>query len=140
EAISLRPFSREAQPRHHNESHSKLMLTEPGCQARRARLWKQLPREITWALISDPAHLTYFAGFHASPFVFNSQGATAALLLGREGASILVADNVQQPFAERAFVSECVAPVWYRCVESAPDRRDLVAQSVIGRLARCQGD
>lgn len=101
--------------------------------ARRRRLFEAMSPD--WALVTDPANVTYFSGFAPSPFVFNSQQATAALLLGRAGESILVADNVQQAAAAAAHVGERVLPVWYRCVESAPHRQSLCAQAAIDRLA-----
>src|SRR5262245_3609494 len=112
------------------------MLTADGCRARRARLWQRLPATVEWALITDPAHLVYFANFHASPFVFNSQGASATLVLGRDGASILIADNVQQPFLDAAFADEKIAPVWYRCVESPGHRGRFLIHTVLERIAK----
>ncbi|MGQ0635836.1 MAG: M24 family metallopeptidase [Planctomycetaceae bacterium] len=115
-----------------------VILTEAGCRARREALWKKLPQEIGWTLISDAAHLMYFAGFHASPFAFNSQGGTAALILGRTGDAILITDNIQQPFAERASVTETVLPLWYRCIDAPGDRAVVVAQSVVERLSQAR--
>jgi Xaa-Pro aminopeptidase len=116
-----------------------LMLTAAGCVARRARLWKRLPAHVEWVLVTDPAHLTYFANFHPSPFVFNSQSARATLLLGRDGASILIADNVQQPFLDAAFAEEKIAPVWYRCIESPGHRGTFLIDAVLKRLATIAG-
>jgi Xaa-Pro aminopeptidase len=110
------------------------MLTSAGCAARQARLWSRLPAEVNWALITEPAHLLYFANFFPSPFVFNSQGARAVLLLGRDGSSVLIADNVQEPFLDAACATEKIAPVWYRCVESAAHRGTLLIESVLARL------
>jgi Xaa-Pro aminopeptidase len=104
------------------------MLTSLGCETRRKRLFDRVPNT-DWIVISDPASLVYFASFCPSPFVFNSQGAAALLVLGRDGSAVLVADNVQEPFANAAFVTEVVAPVWYRCVESAGHRRSLLVES-----------
>lgn len=115
------------------------MLSESGCRARRERFWSRLPSEVEWAVLADPASLIYFADFCPSPFVFNSQGATALLILGRDGSSILVADNVQESFAGRAHVAERVLPVWYRCVEAAGHRGKLVADAALERLTACAG-
>lgn len=115
------------------------MLTEAGCRARREQLWKKLPAEIEWAIITEPAHLIYFAAFRPSPFVFNSQNARGILLLGRGGESVLIADNVVEPYLKAAFVGERVMPVWYRCVESAGDRGALLVTTVLDRLAKCAG-
>lgn len=115
------------------------MLTESGCRARRERLWQATDRDVEWIIITDPRHLIYFANFCPSPFVFNSQGASAALLLGRDGSAILVADNAQEPFLKSAFASEVISPVWYRCVESAPHRAELLVAKVLERLQKVRG-
>src|SRR5882724_11109324 len=115
------------------------MLTEEGCRARRNRLWEIIDRNVEWIVVTEPRHLTYFANFTPSPFVFNSQGAAAALILGRDGAAILVADNVQEPFVSQAFATEKISPVWYRCVESAGHRAQLLVQTVRERLQACAG-
>jgi Xaa-Pro aminopeptidase len=115
------------------------MLTSAGCAARQARLWSRLPSEVNWALITEPAHLLYFANFLPSPFVFNSQGARAVLILGRDGSSVLIADNVQEPFLEAACATEKIAPVWYRCVESASYRGTLLVEAVLARLREIAG-
>jgi Xaa-Pro aminopeptidase len=103
-------------------------------------LWDAVPRDVEWIVISEPRHLIYFANFVPSPFVFNSQGAAGALIVGRDDSSILVADNVQEPFLEKAFVTEKVAPLWYRCVESAAHRADVLIAATRERLQKCRGD
>ncbi len=115
------------------------MLTEQGCLARRERLWKEMSRDVEWIVITEPRHLVYFAGFYPSPFTFNSQGAAGALILGRDGSTILVADNVQEPFLNAAFATEKVMPVWYRCIESAGHRMELLVDVVLERLQKCSG-
>lgn len=115
------------------------MLTEQGCRARRTRLWNQVQADVKWIVVTDTQHLMYFANFRASPFVFNSQGAAAALLLGRDGSSILIADNVQESFSKSAFADERLSPLWYRCVESAAHRGQLLVGAVLERLAKCAG-
>jgi Xaa-Pro aminopeptidase len=109
------------------------MLTAAGCETRRRRLFDRV-NEVEWIVISDPASLVYFANFCPSPFVFNSQGAAALLLLGRDGSAVLVADNVQEPFATSAFATETVAPMWYRCVESAVPRRSLLVETAVPQV------
>jgi Xaa-Pro aminopeptidase len=116
------------------------MLTDEGCQARRNRLWAMIDDKIEWILITEPRHLTYFANFNPSPFVFNSQGALGALVLGRGGAAILLGDNVQEPFVNEAFATEKITPLWYRCVESAGHRAQLLVQAVRERLIGCPGN
>jgi Xaa-Pro aminopeptidase len=115
------------------------MLTEQGCRARRDRLWKLVAAELDWIIVTDPRHLIYFAGFAPSPFVFNSQNATGALILGRDGSAILIADNVQETFLNAGFATERVMPVWYRCIESAGHRIELLVRTVLERLLFCQG-
>jgi Xaa-Pro aminopeptidase len=110
------------------------MLTSFGCEVRRKRLFDRV-NDVDWIVISDPASLVYFANFCPSPFVFNSQGAAALLLLGRDGSAVLVADNAQEPFAKAAHVTETIAPVWYRCVESAGHRRALLVDATAKQLA-----
>jgi Xaa-Pro aminopeptidase len=114
------------------------MLTEQGCRARRERLWKLTAADVEWIVITHSRHLTYFAAFAPSPFVFNSQNADAALILGRDGSAILVADNVQEPFLNAAFASEKVMPIWYRCVESPMLRSELLVRAVLDVVQRCK--
>jgi len=115
------------------------MLTELGCLTRRARLWKLVTDGTDWIVITEPAHLTYFANFIPSPFVFNSQNAGGILILGRDGSAIMIADNVQEPFLKAAFATERVMPLWYRCVESAGLRTELLVGTALERIARCAG-
>lgn len=115
------------------------MLSEHGCRTRRERFWKNVPPGVDWAVVTEPPHLVYFANFFPSPFVFNSQGGRAALIMGRDGTAALVADNVQQPFLDRAFATEMIAPVWYRCVEAAGRRDELMVRTVLDRIRRSTG-
>ncbi|MBI3863889.1 MAG: aminopeptidase P family protein [Planctomycetia bacterium] len=115
------------------------MLTEQGCRARRGKLWRLVAGDVEWIVVTEPRHLNYLSAFAPSPFVFNSQNASGALILGRDGTAILVADNVQEPFLNAAFAGERVMPVWYRCVESASHRAELVVRSVLERLKKCPG-
>src|SRR5205085_12501207 len=107
------------------------MLSPSGCRTRRERLWQRIADDIEWILITDPAHQTYFSNYRPSPFVFNSQNAPAVLALGRGGEAILIADNVQEPFLEKSHVMEKLMPLWYRCIESAGDRRALVVETAL---------
>jgi Xaa-Pro aminopeptidase len=115
------------------------MLTPAGCRTRRLRLWDLVPNDLDWLLIADPKHLTYLANWYPSPFEFRSDGAAALLILGRDGTSILIADNLQEPYAAQAVVDEAVAPIWYRGRESAPDRGAFLVRNVLDRLSRCSG-
>jgi Xaa-Pro aminopeptidase len=105
-----------------------MSLTREGCQARRTRLWEALGGACDTLVVADPQHLIYLANFAVSPFEFRANDAAAVLIL-RPDRTILVADNLLGPYAERSFVDEVVAPVWYEGLRSAPDRRALLAQT-----------
>lgn len=115
------------------------MLTAAGCLARRLRLFSSLPGEVDLVVASSPELIAWLSGFTASPFVFRSQGATAVLLVRRDGTATLVVDSLQDVFAERALAVDCVQPVWYRCVEAAGDRRDVTLGPVLERLRSRSG-
>jgi Xaa-Pro aminopeptidase len=111
------------------------MLTAEGCRARRARLWERLDPRPDALVISNPKHLTYLANFVLSPFQFRSDDAGAFLLLTRDGRSTLIADNLLQPFLDRAHVDELCVAEWYRGQASAPLRRTLLCELLSQRLA-----
>lgn len=115
------------------------MLTADGCKARRHRLWDRLAEKPDWMVLAGPPHLMYFANYYQSPFVFRSTGAGAVLILSRDGSSVLVADNLLQPFCDKAFVDEVMAPVWYRGVESASHREAFLVKNTLERLSKCRG-
>ncbi len=75
------------------------MLTAEGSAARQERLWKALPAACDVLVVGDPSHLTYFAGYVPSPFVFRTVESGALLLL-EPGRSTLVADDMLGPFLE----------------------------------------
>lgn len=116
------------------------MLTVEGCRARRQRLWASLKDKPDQILLSEPQHLMYFANYYASPFVFRSQNAPAMLILGVDGSSLLVVDNLMQPYAEKAHVDKFVAPVWYRSRESASQRYELLVKTVLDEMKTRKGD
>jgi Xaa-Pro aminopeptidase len=115
------------------------MLTATGCKTRRDRLWSRLDPKPDWILISDPQHQMYFANYFQSPFIFRSTNAAAVLILGADGTSILVADNMLRMFTDQAQVDEVVAPTWYRGVESAPHREAQLIRETLERLKTCDG-
>lgn len=115
------------------------MLTADGCRARRQRLWRRLAAPPDWIVLAHPRHLVYFANYWQSPFVFRSVNAAATLILGRDGSSVLVADNVAHAFAAEAHVDEVVDAEWYRGEKSAPPRGALLAQATLDRLRGCPG-
>jgi Xaa-Pro aminopeptidase len=98
------------------------MLTQEGCLARRQRLWGMVPEEIEWLLIADPRHVQYLANFWVQPLSF-SCGERGLLLLEREGAATLMADNftlrsaVHEPYVDRTSVT-----TWYDHKHSVVDR------------------
>src|SRR5262245_11185375 len=114
------------------------MLTAEGCAGRRQRLWDALPQTCDVLVVGDPSHLTYFAGYVPSPFVFRTVESGALLLLEPDRA-ILVADDMLGPFLERSHADERVAPVWYDGNHSAPYRRGQLVDSALSRLARLPG-
>ncbi len=115
------------------------MLTDAGCRTRRERLWNALEIRPDWIVIRDPQHLMYFAGYHQSPFEFRSSNAGAVLILGGDGSSALVADNLVEGFARDTHVDEVVAPVWYRGKESAQHREAMLVRSVLDHMQACPG-
>ncbi|WP_406696629.1 Xaa-Pro peptidase family protein [Singulisphaera sp. Ch08] len=115
------------------------MLSPAGCSTRRSRLWKALPEPCDVLILADPQHLTYFANYVQSPFVFRSADAGALLVLEPE-KSTLVSDSMVQPFWERASVDEVVAPVWYNGKTSAPHRQGIRVGAAIDVLSRIPGN
>jgi Xaa-Pro aminopeptidase len=114
------------------------MLTALGCAARRERLWKALAGPCDVLIVGDPSHLTYFAGYTPSPFVFRTVESGSLLLL-EPGRATLVADDMMGPFVERSLVDERLAPTWYDGQHSAPYRRGLLVESALARLASMPG-
>jgi Xaa-Pro aminopeptidase len=89
-------------------------------------------------IVGDPSHLTYFAGYSPSPFVFRTVESGALLLLEPDRAT-LVADDMLEPILEQTFVDERVAPIWYDGQHSAPYRRGQLAKTTLDRLASMPG-
>lgn len=104
------------------------MLTREGCLSRRARLWRTLPEQAAWVLVTDPRHIHYFSNFWIDPFSFSS-GARAFLILERTGRATLLCDNL-------AFRSSSSAPVidreiigtWYDHTHSIVNRGQLLEE------------
>src|SRR5262249_18779163 len=109
-----------------------------GCAARRDRLWKALPAPCDVLILRDPSHLIYLAGYVPSPYVFRTVESDALLCL-EPGRAVLVADSMLEPFLERAFVDERVAPVWYDGNHSAPYRQGQLVRTSLARLAAMPG-
>lgn len=115
------------------------MLTAEGCLKRRERLWESLAVKPDWILLSEPQHLIYFANFAPSPFTYATQNGSAILLLGADGTSVLVADNLQREFAEKAFVDRVESPVWYNGRGTAPYRTGLLVEAALSAVKTCKG-
>ena len=113
------------------------MLTAEGCAARRERLWKALP-PCDVLIVGDPSHLTYFAGYAPSPFVFRTVESSALLIL-EPGRATLVGDDMLGPYLDKAFVDEVVAPTWYDGRHAAPYRRGRLVATTLDRLAKTPG-
>lgn len=104
------------------------MLTAEGCRSRRQRLWDALPHPCDLLIIADPSHLIYFANYTPSLFTFRANDAGALLVLRPDHAT-LVADDMVQPFVEKAHVDTARTPVWYDGKHSAPRRQTQLVQS-----------
>ncbi|GDX41122.1 hypothetical protein LBMAG21_14140 [Armatimonadota bacterium] len=115
------------------------MLTAEGCLKRRERLWQSLDLKPDWIVLSEPQHLIYFANFAPSPFTYATQNASAVLLLGADGSSILVADNLQGEFAKKAHVDRVESFEWYNGRGTAPYRTALLTETVVNILKTCEG-
>ncbi len=114
------------------------MLTAEGCAARRARLRDALPSRCDALVLGDPSHLTYFAGYTPSPFVFRTVESGAVLVL-EPGRATLVADDMMGPYLETAHGDERYAPAWYDGTHSAPYRQGQLVCSAVDRLGRIPG-
>lgn len=110
------------------------MLTADGCRERRARLWAALEDKPDWILLSEPRHLMYFANFYATPFIFRTQNASALLLLGADGTSALLTDNMLAVYAEKAHVDVRLVAEWYNGRTSAPERQGVLVNAGIDAM------
>lgn len=110
------------------------MLTAEGCRVRRDRLWRAAPDECDVIVIASPEHVAYLTGYWPSAFTFRTNEAGAMLVLTRERAT-LVGDNLLQVFLDDAHVDDVIAPIWYRGQNTAPPRRQMLAESVRDVLA-----
>jgi Xaa-Pro aminopeptidase len=120
------------------------MLTSDGCRARRERLVEALAAASDgdapdWIVIGDPGHLVYFANYYADPFVFRSANAAAVLIFGRDGQSILVADNLVRGYADRAHVDRRLAPAWYDGEHTAGARGPRLVEKALAAISELPG-
>ncbi len=114
------------------------MLTAQGCASRRERLFQALPVPCDFLIVGDPSHLIYFANYVPSPFQFQNVE-SSALLVMEPARATLVADNVLQPFTDKAHVDQVIAPTWYDCSGPTEPRRLQLVQSTLKSLASIGG-
>lgn len=109
-------------------------LTPEGCAGRRKRLWQALPEPCEVLLATTPESLIYLANYSPSPFLFNAVEAATALVLWPDH-SILIGDNLLQPFLEASCVDEVVCLDWYTGKKSAPPRLELLMRGIVEQIA-----
>ena len=115
------------------------MLTANGCRERRGRLWAALGEKPEWVLLSEPRHLMYFSNFYAPPFIFRTQNASALLVLGADGSSTLITDNMLKTYADKAHVDDRIVAEWYNGVASAPERQSVLVKAGKDAMQTRQG-
>lgn len=107
--------------------------------ARRERLWNMVPEDVEWLLIADPRHVQYLCNFWVQPLSF-SGGERGLLLLEREGAATLMADNftfrsaVHEPYVNRAAIT-----TWYDHKHSVIDRDHALFKSLSDAASHFRG-
>lgn len=115
------------------------MLTLDGCLARRQRLWDLVPEAFEWLLIADPRHVQYLCNFLVQPLSF-SRGERGLLLLEREGAATLMADNftfrsaTHEPYVDRTAIT-----TWYDHKHSVIDRDHALFKSLSDVASHLKG-
>lgn len=115
------------------------MLSADGCRERRRRLFAALQDKGEWVLLSEPRHLVYFANFYATPFIFRTQNASALLILGADGSSTLITDNMLGSYAQQAHVDNRISAEWYTGKESAPERQSVLVAAGLSAMESCGG-
>jgi len=115
------------------------MLTLEGCLARRQRLWDMVPETFEWVLIADPRHVHYLSNFLVQPLSF-SRGERGLLLLERDGAATLMADNFTWRSATgEAFVDRTAITTWYDHKHSVIDRDHALFKSLSDVASHLRG-
>ncbi|MGL5094794.1 MAG: M24 family metallopeptidase, partial [Planctomycetia bacterium] len=103
-------------------------------------LWDSLGETPDWIVVVAPRHLTYLCGYYPSPFVFRAVHSQAVLILGRDGSSTLVVDNMCKMFAEQAHVDRVETATWYQGKTSAGPRSEVLMAAVHAYMAaHCPG-
>lgn len=87
------------------------MLTADGCRGRRRRLLDRL-RPAGPAVLADPNHLQYFAGFHVEPMSLGA-GFGGVLVVRPDGHATLYHDNRLPKSVEAAHADEREVVPWY---------------------------
>ena len=117
------------------------MLTEAGCEQRRANLWSRLPESITACVVADPRHVGYLSNFRVQPLSF-SRGERALLLLERDGGpnggpagkATLAADNFARRTADaEVFCDEFLETGWYDHKHSVTNRDHATFEALADR-------
>ena len=118
------------------------MLTEIGCRSRRERLWKLLPPNVQWMLVSDPRHVNYLSGFWVNPLSLSS-GERGILYMERDGETILACDNfAYQSAVGEPFVDKTLIETWYGDLPRVPNRDQVLVEALAplkGRLEASTG-
>jgi len=106
------------------------MLTAQGCRQRQQNLWSLLPDQIQQVLIGDPRHVQYFCGFRPHPISFSADQ-SSALLLTRDGQSVLFAENFTRRTASAdVFATEEKIGTWYDHQHSVQNRHHALVTAV----------
>lgn len=106
------------------------MLTEEGCRQRQQNLWSILPDQIQQVLVGDARHVQYFCGFRPNPISFSADQ-SSALLLTRDGQSILFAENfTRRTAAGDVFATEEKIGTWYDHQHSVQNRHHALAMAL----------
>ena len=117
------------------------MLTVEGCRSRRDRMYAALPSPCDFVIIGDPSHLIYFANYVPSPFEFRTVESSALLLFSPEaGSSMLIVDNLLEPYWENARVSKVFHPTWYDGTTPTVPRREKLVESILYKLGKMPGN
>lgn len=104
------------------------MLTKEGCAARRRELLARFP-DHDLLLVSQPRHVFYLSGFLTRPTELAGWGPNF-LLIDREGASRLLADNWNAGAAEAAFADEAEVWSWYDFSGPAEEKYAAAAEAL----------
>lgn len=120
------------------------MLTAAGCRARRDALWQAVNAQAAASgvaapeilVLARPESLTWLTGFYPSPFVFNSAGWSAGLVLAADGTATLFVDSVVADFADPALAGTVERVFWYDGAVTAGYRPAVAAAAIHQQLAR----